>query len=323
MLQKVFIYGLYDPRNGELRYIGKTIDLQARLWGHVARAQSGEKSYKSSWILQLLKADLYPIIEVLEETGEENWSELEEEWIAKCLADGARLTNLSDGGEDPPNWTGTKQSPEHIRKRVEARQKNNTYWHSERTKKKMSETKKGTATGKDNPFYGKIHSEESKRKMSVSSMGQVAWNKGIPHTEETKEKLRLANAGRVHTEEAKLKMSLAQLGKTHTEETKGKLRLANIGKTHTKETKGKLSKSIKEKWNDPEYRQRITEANIGNVRSEETKQKISERLKGHEVSRETKAKISKARKGKPLSEEHKANLKKAWIKRKARMNESS
>jgi hypothetical protein len=36
---------------------------------------------------------------------------------------------------------------------------------------------------------GKLHSEEAKIKMSISSKGQKAWNKGIPQTEETKQKI--------------------------------------------------------------------------------------------------------------------------------------
>ena len=50
--------------------------------------------------------------------------------------------------------------------------------------KKLWETKKS-----DFGMRGKRHSEETKKKMSQSHTGQVAWNKGIPCAEETKEKI--------------------------------------------------------------------------------------------------------------------------------------
>jgi hypothetical protein len=57
-------------------------------------------------------------------------------------------------------------------------------------------------TGKDNICFGKHHSLETRKKMSISQSGEnhsqygkVPWNKGIPHTDEVKEKLRKANSG--------------------------------------------------------------------------------------------------------------------------------
>jgi len=47
--------------------------------------------------------------------------------------------------------------------------------HSEKTKKKMSLAKKGKITW----IKGKHHTEETKNKISQSLMGNIAWNKGI------------------------------------------------------------------------------------------------------------------------------------------------
>ena len=54
-------------------------------------------------------------------------------------------------------------------------------------------------TGENHPFFGKHHTEESKRKISESKKGKYLGennpNYGRHHTDETKEKLRLANSG--------------------------------------------------------------------------------------------------------------------------------
>jgi len=51
-------------------------------------------------------------------------------------------------------------------------------FHTEDTKRKMSESAKG-----------KFKSEDTKKKMSESHKGRTAWNKGIPCSEETKNKI--------------------------------------------------------------------------------------------------------------------------------------
>lgn len=82
--------------------------------------------------------------------------------------------------------------------------------HSEETKKRMSESRKGSRnanygnhykrskelrerhsklmSGKGNPMYGKKHSEETRRKISESRKGQESNFKGKSHTEENKRK---------------------------------------------------------------------------------------------------------------------------------------
>src|SRR5207302_1874057 len=78
------IYVLIDPRNGEVRYVGKTVDIDDRLRRHL---QILENTHKSHWIRQLLKLGLTPQMEVVE-TVLGSGATQERQWIAKLKASG-------------------------------------------------------------------------------------------------------------------------------------------------------------------------------------------------------------------------------------------
>lgn len=319
----VYIYGLFDPRNDELKYIGKTVNLRIRLNGHVSNAKTGEPDPKYVWIRELLEKDLKPYILSLEECTEDNWEAKEKKWITDSFNSGVNLTNIAYGG-GKDYWSGKKQSNEHIRRRVEARFRNNTYWHSDETKQKVSESKKGTNVGKDNYFYGKHHSEESKHKMSESSKGQVAWNKGVAWDDEIKEKIRQTKLGTKHSEETKRKISegnkgkklspehvealrQANLGKVHSDETKEKLRQAALGNEHSEETKQK----IKDLWADPAYRVKVLAA-------QKRGRELNPRKKGRKLTTEQRQAASDRRKQQWQDPEYRAKMLAAQRKRRER-----
>lgn len=120
-------------------------------------------------------------------------------------------------GKIPPSRKGRKQLPDHIRKRVKTRQQNGNYNHSQETKDLISQKNTGKNlgnthtlgmkhtdewkeemsernSGEGNPFYGRQHTKESKKKISRSK-------KGIKATKETKVKLSEAHQIRVHREQ--------------------------------------------------------------------------------------------------------------------------
>lgn len=187
-MSKIYIYGLYDPFTGKLRYIGKTNNLNRRLWFHINNAKRGQKTHKATWIRSLLRCNEIPAVKIIKETTEDNWQKDEQDCISQAKRDGIKLTNLTKGGDGlidfhhsektkkkiskhnlangkvPPNWKGRKQSPEHIRKRVEARKKRGNYGHSEETKEKISKGRKGKNLGNTHTL-GHKHSEETKAKM--------------------------------------------------------------------------------------------------------------------------------------------------------------
>jgi len=79
---------------------------------------------------------------------------------------------------------------------------------SEETRKKLREARKGKYFGKDNHFYGKTHSQETREKISKANAGRFP-------SEETREKISKANTGKTHSQETKIKMSKEKIGEKH------------------------------------------------------------------------------------------------------------
>ena len=89
---------------------------------------------------------------------------------------------------------------------------------------------------------GLKQTDEHKEKISKALKGIVRG----PHTEEHKKNLSNVMTGRAKSEETKLKLSKAHnkksnpVGAKRSEETKQKMRLAQLGKKHSEETKQKM-----------------------------------------------------------------------------------
>ena len=81
---RFLIYGLIDPRDRCLRYVGKTHKRrEIRLSEHVENATSGDKGYVYSWMRNLLDSGRSPEIFVLERVpGSDSWEEAERRQIA-------------------------------------------------------------------------------------------------------------------------------------------------------------------------------------------------------------------------------------------------
>lgn len=81
--------------------------------------------------------------------------------------------------------------------------------HSEMSKKRKSDLFKGER----NPFFGKTHSEETKKILSFHSKSRKPHNKGVSGvykaSDKAKENMKKAQLGRKHNEETLLKMTLS------------------------------------------------------------------------------------------------------------------
>lgn len=153
-------------------------------------------------------------------------------------------------------------------------------------------------------------SEEHKRNLSESHKGQIPWNCGL--TNETDEKVNKISEA--------LKGNKHALGYKHSEEAKQKIRIAHLGRKFSAEHRKNISKACHHKGKDnsfygkkhtKETKQKISIANKGKKRTEGQRKRISEAFKGRKYSKEHNRKISLARKGIPCSEEAKRKISEA------------
>lgn len=175
MIEDFYTYIYYDTsRNNEPFYVGK--GRRNRAWKHYARKEMHPMTQQ----MQLLKRNnIKPIIGIYGGLDEEFALLLEIELIQKFgrkdLGKGP-LLNLTDGGE---GISGAKRifSKEHKEKlsqsakckpkseehKLHVKEKRALQIISPETCKKISEAQ----TGEKNHFYGKTHTEEYKKRMSI------------------------------------------------------------------------------------------------------------------------------------------------------------
>src|SRR5208282_2401004 len=102
------VYVLRDPSTLEIRYVGVTKkSLGVRLSQHVWAAKNSGQSHVAHWVGALA---VRPMIEAVEKDCSRS---REIFWIKHYRALGARLTNLTDGGEGVP---GLQLTAEHRKK---------------------------------------------------------------------------------------------------------------------------------------------------------------------------------------------------------------
>lgn len=93
---KVFIYSLADPRDGVIKYIGKTNNVEVRLKNHINPARY-KNTLKFNWIRDLRYSGLIPILDIIEVVEAVDGKERERYWIKFYIDNGNPLTNNSDG----------------------------------------------------------------------------------------------------------------------------------------------------------------------------------------------------------------------------------
>ena len=117
---KTNIYVLLDPRNNNIKYLGKTTKtLEKRLSGHMTDKTINRKS---SWIKSLKSQNLKPIIKLIDMV-EDDWEFWEEYWISNIKMLGIELLNHTNGGEGMYGYIPTQETREKLSKAFKGRKK--------------------------------------------------------------------------------------------------------------------------------------------------------------------------------------------------------
>ena len=115
---------------------------------------------------------------LFEKLAKDEAEKLEIEKIKEfCATDKKYGYNIENGG----NCVGTHS--EETKRKISEKNKGKIV--SEETRKKLSEAQKGKHVGKNNPFYGKHHTKETREKHSRFMSGN-SYNKGNHHSENFK-----------------------------------------------------------------------------------------------------------------------------------------
>lgn len=123
-MEKYIVYKLIDPRNNEIRYIGKSEQGINRLKEHLKPSSLKNNTHKDNWIKQLLSLGLKPEIEILEVCISPNeLFEAEEKWYNHYKDLGSPLTNLTECGKGTRGYKHTEETVQRLKEKALKRDK--------------------------------------------------------------------------------------------------------------------------------------------------------------------------------------------------------
>jgi len=150
------IYGLVDPADGRIRYIGQAIRPRARLGRH--RRDLSGVTHRQNWIRSVRDAGRTVEMVVIDECQTQaEANQLETHYIALLRTMGFDLTNTTDGGDGVSGYHYSDEQRRAISARLRGRPVSAAALaafvayrgtpHSDATKLKISRAKTGTSTG--------------------------------------------------------------------------------------------------------------------------------------------------------------------------------
>ena len=167
--KNIFIYGLVDPRNNKVKYIGWTINTKNRYKKHLSPYRLKKNSHKNNWIKQLLSLGLSPVMKIIEMVSDDEKFDREKYWISFYGRE--NLTNSTDGGDGALGHRHSKKSKEKMSI------VHTGHRHSQETKNKIAKANKGKIVSDSTreklrkANKGMILSEESKKIITIKKQG--------------------------------------------------------------------------------------------------------------------------------------------------------
>lgn len=270
------VYALASSKEPDIiRYIGRTKSNSPdkRLISHKNHMRRGTKTHVYNWMRSVYRDNDYVIATLIEPNlSWEESGERERYWIKFYREQGADLTNISLGGDG-------------------------SFSVSQETRDLMSKNRKGKSPSPQAHAaakfanIGRIKTKEERIKISNANKGKKrtaeqcsAISKRAkerprkPHTQETKEKIRIAKLGNSISAEARAKISAANKTRIVTAETRNKLSKASKGRKHSTETRKKISESNKRRTYSLETRKKISDSiKLSNLKKKQTKLDIEKK----------------------------------------------
>lgn len=240
----VLIYGLFDPRDGALRYVGKTnATLDKRLRQHIcdANRRKFESLPRFRWIRKLTSVGLSPEIRTLKKSSLDCWVLDEKEQISIARESGAALLNATDGGD---GISGYKHSESTRRKQSEAAFKR---FSEPGSREKLS---RDVRHGQSTPA-GKRAACEGARKRFENDAYRIANAEHlrlISRSPEARLRSSRIHKGKKLTDEQKAAIGAANRGRKWSAEARARKSAQRTGAKHSQETILRLKKSLHEAW---------------------------------------------------------------------------
>ena len=153
-----YIYKITNNVNGKT-YIGK--HMSNIIDDYAGSGKILWKAYKKYGMESFSKTIICRAVDL------QHLNALEKYWIAEYRSRGKAEYNIADGGDGFPCNRGKKLSEEYKIKLSEAKKGKKRKPFSNDTKQKISDARKKQTA----PMLGKLHSEETKRKMSSAMKG--------------------------------------------------------------------------------------------------------------------------------------------------------
>lgn len=177
------VSGIYCIENTitNKKYIGQSINIADRWRRHISELNMGlhHNDYlQKSWIKYGQDGFLFYI---LEECGETQLNDKERYYIEKYdTLNREKGYNLKSGGQDFNSFSDEIKNKMRESTIVSYRDPNRRKIQSENALKQWADPSiKAKIIGKNNGMYGKHHTEESKRKMSEKKKGKIGWRRNL------------------------------------------------------------------------------------------------------------------------------------------------
>ncbi len=167
----VQIYSLSDPKTGECRYIGQSVNAKQRLNSHRLCVKRGSPLYVHNWWRKTVREQgMEPLQEIMVTVETTEQADMAEQILIEGgRLQGLDLTNISGGGHvnrrgQASSFKGKHHTQESKRKLSEATA-NHLATHGHPNQGKHWKVKDSSRMGKSGFWTGRHHSEASKQKI--------------------------------------------------------------------------------------------------------------------------------------------------------------